>query len=57
MPVQMFVELALILIEGVTAGVSTIVMLLLLAVAGLAQAALDVTSRVITSLFANVVVV
>lgn len=53
----MLVAEALMLTAGVTAGVITMVMLLLLAIAGLAHAALDVTSSVITSPFARVVVV
>lgn len=53
----MLVAEALMLTAGVTAGVITIVMLLLLAIAGLAQAALEVTSNVMISPLARVVVV
>lgn len=56
-PVQIFVLLATILIEAVTEEVTVIVIGLELTVNGLAQAAEDVKSKVIISLFAKVVVV
>ena len=56
-PVQIFVLLAAMLMEAVTEEVTVIVIGLELTVNGLAQAAEDVRSKVITSLLANVVVV
>ena len=56
-PVQIFVLLAAMLIEAVTEEVTVIVIGLELTINGLAQAAEDVKSKVITSLFAKVVVV
>jgi hypothetical protein len=56
-PVQIFVLLAAMLIEAVTEEVTVIVIGLELTVNGLAQAAEDIKSKVIMSLFAKVVVV
>ena len=52
-PVQMLLSEAEILTDGVTELLTVIVIELLDAVVGLAQRALDVTTQLITSLFAN----
>ena len=52
-PEQMFVEDALMLMAGVTFAVTTIVILLLTATAGVKQVRDDVISQVTTSPFTN----